>query len=631
GSTTVSVRTSDRAAGRGFGSLEIRTAGLDEPVLSFPMTIEAAPGPASSLSARAARGGRIDLDWAASPTTENLLGYNLYRSAAGEPVKLNDAPIASTSYSDVDTTDGGSYTYFVRAVGTGATVPESTDSSRSSAQADATVPAAGALLPAPGSTDLPADTTLRVGFSEPIDAASLASRFVLRDNAGDAVASSVSYDAASGTATLTPDAPLSAWRIYHAILRGGPGGITDLAGNPLGDDYTWTFSTQSPFVVEPGPAVQEGTTTPIARIGPDGLAMDFGVVPEAQEFTGVLRITNVSAAEQDARLSRLSIDQIRWAHFDSSSATGVTLAPGQSALLNVLTSSLVAGHGAGALRLGLQAGTGLHEDFPTTIAVAPERPPSLTGVARAAGTIGLKWGATPTTTNVRGYDVYRASGDEPFAKLNAEPVTGTAYDDTDTAHGTSYRYVVRAVTTGSPVLQSVDSPVEAVTADSQPSSVQSVAPGAGTSNVAPTTTIRATFDEGIDASTVNSSTLELRNSAGALVNGSVSYDPTTRVATLTPSAPLAAGSTYQAMVKGGASGVADVAGNRLPSDHTWSFATQLPRTIASATTGRSTRIVIGNAVKRLLTSARCRQQGRSRTSSRSRGRMALRCRAASRR
>ena len=44
-------------------------------------------------------------------------------------------------------------------------------------------------------------------------------------------------------------------------------------------------------------------------------------------------------------------------------------------------------------------------------------------------------------------------------------------------------------------------------------------------------------------------------------------------ATLTPSSPLASGTTYSATVKGGSAGVKDVAGNALSADFTWSFTT----------------------------------------------------------
>jgi hypothetical protein len=53
----------------------------------------------------------------------------------------------------------------------------------------------------------------------------------------------------------------------------------------------------------------------------------------------------------------------------------------------------------------------------------------------------------------------------------------------------------------------------------------------------------------------------------------VSYDSTTKKATLDPSADLTLGTQYTATVKGGASGAKDKAGNPLASDKVWSFTT----------------------------------------------------------
>jgi hypothetical protein len=53
----------------------------------------------------------------------------------------------------------------------------------------------------------------------------------------------------------------------------------------------------------------------------------------------------------------------------------------------------------------------------------------------------------------------------------------------------------------------------------------------------------------------------------------VSYTAASKVGTLHPAASLAAGTTYTATVKGGTSGVKDVAGNALAADKSWSFTT----------------------------------------------------------
>ena len=63
--------------------------------------------------------------------------------------------------------------------------------------------------------------------------------------------------------------------------------------------------------------------------------------------------------------------------------------------------------------------------------------------------------------------------------------------------------------------------------------------------------------------------MTLRSAAGVAVAAAVSYNATTRVATLNPNANLAAGTSYTATLTGG---IADTAGAPL-AQRTWSFTT----------------------------------------------------------
>ena len=72
--------------------------------------------------------------------------------------------------------------------------------------------------------------------------------------------------------------------------------------------------------------------------------------------------------------------------------------------------------------------------------------------------------------------------------------------------------------------------------------------------------------------------------AGTAVAASVTYDGASKTATLDPTATLEAGTTYTATVKGGASGVKDLAANALAADKVWTFTTATPgRTGTTAT------------------------------------------------
>ena len=108
--------------------------------------------------------------------------------------------------------------------------------------------------------------------------------------------------------------------------------------------------------------------------------------------------------------------------------------------------------------------------------------------------------------------------------------------------------------------------------DTTAPTVTDTSPAAGATGVAVSANVTGTFSEAMNASTVTSGTFTL--TAGATtVPAAVSYNSTNNVATLNPTADLAAGTTYTATIKGGSTGVKDAAGNALASDRTWTFTT----------------------------------------------------------
>jgi methionine-rich copper-binding protein CopC len=121
---------------------------------------------------------------------------------------------------------------------------------------DTAAPTILARSPAPGATGVGTAQVVSVSFSEPMNAATIAAAAFRLRAAGSAtdVAATISYDPATRTATLRPAAPLSANTGFQVTLSGT---VTDLAGNPLGADATWGFTTVdtiAPTVVARSPA-----------------------------------------------------------------------------------------------------------------------------------------------------------------------------------------------------------------------------------------------------------------------------------------------------------------------------------------------------------------------------------------
>jgi hypothetical protein len=111
--------------------------------------------------------------------------------------------------------------------------------------------------------------------------------------------------------------------------------------------------------------------------------------------------------------------------------------------------------------------------------------------------------------------------------------------------------------------------------DASPPSVLSVSPANGSVGVDTGASVTATFNEPMDAATINGSTFLLKDSGNNPVPATVSYNASAWTVTLTPNSPLAFSTAFLATVKGGSTDprVKDTAGSAMTSDFTWSFTT----------------------------------------------------------
>jgi len=238
-------------------------------------------------------------------------------------------------------------------------------------------------------------------------------------------------------------------------------GSTGIASNSVTVDQLSNYFSVAPL------------NATVASGGVNNLSLDFGTVPSARTFTSVFRVTNVSGAARTAVLTLSNVPQISSLGF-AGGGTSITLAAGASAAVNVTTSPTVAGRGAGTLRLGLSGLSWMYRDYSVKIDEAPEAPTAPAVAQKPAGRLDLSWTASTTVTNLAGYDVYRSTGGA-YTKLNSSTLTGTTYSDTTTVDGTAYIYKINAVTSGTPLLTSLDSSTVTATADATAPTVTSVA------------------------------------------------------------------------------------------------------------------------------------------------------------
>jgi hypothetical protein len=115
--------------------------------------------------------------------------------------------------------------------------------------------------------------------------------------------------------------------------------------------------------------------------------------------------------------------------------------------------------------------------------------------------------------------------------------------------------------------------VTALAPDTTAPTVVGTSPERGATDVRITSSVRVQFSEALTAASVNSSTVEVRDSAGNAVSATVSYVEGSADITVQPSQALAYSATYSVVIKGSVGGVIDLAGHPLASDYTSSFTT----------------------------------------------------------
>jgi uncharacterized protein DUF4082/Big-like domain-containing protein len=126
-----------------------------------------------------------------------------------------------------------------------------------------------------------------------------------------------------------------------------------------------------------------------------------------------------------------------------------------------------------------------------------------------------------------------------------------------------------------PNIPSTPTPTPTPAPDTAPPTVTSFNPAPGANNVSIDTNVTVTFSETMDPATVNGTTVQLLDPTAAQITATVSYDATSRAATLNPNALLAAGVTYTVLVRGGGADprAKDLAGNALASNASSTFTT----------------------------------------------------------
>jgi hypothetical protein len=475
--------------------------------------------------------------------------------------------------------------------------------------------------PANGATGVGLNASATATFDIALDPASVtAQTFTLTTGGGAPLAATVSYDAATRTATLAHAASLSPGTVYTVTLTTG---IRSSAGAPLAAAATWTFTTAD------CPCSLMGGLTP-AMTGLDVRDGRGGTGPWSYELGTKIAVDATSslvalryykdAAETGTHVGRIwtstgtPVASVTFANESGSGwqrqalSSPVTLNPGSVYVISVgfnnrfvsttggLASQLQSGplksvaDGANGV-FGSAAGT-----FPTssyrssnyfvdgivTVPGKPSRTPQVQSVTPVTGSSGVKATTTVKATFSQPLDAASVSSSSfTLTAADGTAVTGSvSYDDaTQTATfrpsaplSTSTSYTARLTTA---IRSDDEAPLASdytwsfTTAATSPPVVVGVSPTAGATNVALGLPVTVTFSSSMDPTTVNATNLVLSGPAGA-VPRAVTYDDATRTATITPTGPLSGNTTYTVTI---GTGVAGSTGLNLEDPYGWTFST----------------------------------------------------------
>jgi len=411
-------------------------------------------------------------------------------------------------------------------------------------------------------------TPVAVTFSRSVNAATVTSSTVLLHDAGHVpVPASVTYNAATRTATLSPSESLSQLAAYTAGVLGGEAGVLDETGVPLAADEEWTFTTAAPDTT-PSAAYGFSEGSGLVALDSSGNghtgALVSGPSWATGQFGGALLFDGV-----DDGVEVTVTDALRLASAFTLEAWVQPLS--SSTALQILQ---LAGPSGDGLRVTSNGRPRFTATFPGGV-IDVTGPASLPLFAWTH--VAVSYNGTILRLYVDGIAV--ATQPASGALAGALPLwIGRTRGGGSPFKGTLDEIRIwRRALNASEILLNRNTPIDAATAFQ----VSSIAPTAGAVGVIGTA-ITATFSRAVDEMTLGPSTFALMDAGQTTVPASVEYDTVSRTAMLVPAAPLVTGATYTAQVRGGSGGVLDAGGAALSADVVWSLTTARDETLPSA-------------------------------------------------
>jgi hypothetical protein len=465
-------------------------------------------------------------------------------------------------------------------------------------------PTITSYAPTDGATYVDRSGSVTVTFSRSMLASSITtSTFQLYDPSGATVPAAVSYDDPSQTATLTPSAQLLGGSTYAAVVSGS---VRSSDGTPVGSDTTWKYTTSvcpcSLFPAVLVPATQNVPTRD-GRPLPGPWSYEMGVkfkVDEAMRLRGIrffksksetgthvvnlwtsgglllgsATATNETASGwQEATFASPPLLQAGSIYLASANANSF-----YNTTVGGLANQVVSGpvrtvvgqlNGVYGTAAGLFPSSSFNSsNYFTDVDVVPDGDPaaptviSTTPAADATEVdANLPLKATfsrpmdPSTITASSFNVRpvgTSAGTDAGGAVDASVIYSDATNTVELdptaplTHGVEYRAsmttAIRAA--DGKALATGLSWVFTVSAPPAPLSVVSTTPADGATSVNVDAPVKLKFNRTVDSSTLTSSSVQILAPDGSVLAASIGYDLFSFTATITPSAKLAANTTY---------------------------------------------------------------------------------------
>ena len=464
------------------------------------------------------------------------------------------------------------------------------------------------------------------------------------------IPATVSYNPTNDTVTLIPTAPLSTLQTYTVYVKGGAQGVTDLAGNPVATDNAASFLTPAQ-VASTWSAIWSPTISPTTVDSGDTQPIEVGTKFSSSVAGTIAGVSFYKSAgdigTHTGSLWSSTGQLLATGTFVDESATGwqqliftspVAITAGTTYVVSYHTNAghysddqnyFASPYTSGPLTVPVSGGVYLYGagGFPTQnynnsnywvqpiLRVAPpvdNVAPTIIGITPAAGTTGVSVNPSITVAFSEAIDPTTATSNQlrlmdqynhlvpTTVTYNAQTFTATITPTSALAFGSDYTIVVAGGAlgvrdlAGNPVAATIGSSFTttgSLVPDTTPPIVIDTSPASNATGYTVSGAVTVTFSEPLNAATVNAQSANILLNGVTRVASTAVYNPTTDSLTITPTAPLAYGTSYTVYIVGGSTGIRDLSGNTLASNFSSSFTTAAappPTSIWSTTTTPTT-------------------------------------------